>query len=160
MEMKDTEGKKHIFFDESSLYDDGQMGDQLSDFETLQVLGENDNENEEEKQDNSSCYVAKVRSLNNQKIYAMKKIKFEKTKDIEKFINKIEKLKELDNPHIVKYYKSFKDQENNNILYVIMEYMNNYDIKEFIKTHQILDKDIKEEEIWNILLQCSSALDY
>ena len=160
MEMKDTEGNRHIIFDESSLYDDGQMGDQLSDFETLQVLGENDNENEEEKQDNSSCYVAKVRSLNNQKIYAMKKIKFEKTKDMEKFINKIEKLKELDNPHIVKYYKSFKDQENNNILYVIMEYMNNYDIKEFIKTHQILDKDIKEEEIWNILLQCSSALDY
>ena len=157
--VKDTEGNRHLIFDESSLYDDSQMGDNLSDFEILQVLSEND-ENEEEMQDNCFCFVAKVRSLNNQKIYAMKKIELDKLDNPEKILNEIEKLKEMNNPHIVKYYKSFKDEENSNILYVIMEFMNNYDIKGFIKAHQVLNEDIKEEEIWNILLQCSSALDY
>jgi hypothetical protein len=41
-----------------------------------------------------------------------------------------------------------------------MEYMNNSDINGFIKAHQVLDKNIKEEEIWNILLQCLSAIQY
>jgi hypothetical protein len=38
--------------------------------------------------------------------------------------------------------------------------MNNADIQSFIKAHQVLEKKIKEEEIWNILLQCLSALEY
>ena len=41
-----------------------------------------------------------------------------------------------------------------------MEFMNNSDLYGFIKAHQVLNKNIKEEEIWNILLQCISALDY
>ena len=41
-----------------------------------------------------------------------------------------------------------------------MEFMNNSDINGYIKAHQVLKKKIKEEEIWNILLQCLSALDY
>jgi hypothetical protein len=41
-----------------------------------------------------------------------------------------------------------------------MEYMNNSDIDGFRKAHQVLGKEIKEEEIWNILLQCLSALEY
>ena len=160
--VKDSEGNRHLIFDESSLYDDSQMGEKLSDFDILQVLSENDNENENENefQEESPCFVSKVRSLNNQKIYAMKKIELNKVPNKDEIINKIEKLKELNNPHIVKYYKSFKDVDDENILYVIMEFMNNADIKGFIKAHQILKDDIKEEEIWNILLQCSSALDY
>ena len=38
--------------------------------------------------------------------------------------------------------------------------MNNSDLQSFIKAHQILKTKIKEEEIWNILLQCLSALEY
>ena len=38
--------------------------------------------------------------------------------------------------------------------------MNNGDLQSFIKAHQILKTKIKEEEIWNILLQCLSALEY
>ena len=53
------------------------------------------------------------------------------------------------------------DNSNNCInIYLIMEFMNNADINSFIKAHQVLNKNIKEEEIWNILLQCLSALDY
>ena len=146
--VKDSEGNSHVIFDESSLYDDSQMGDQLSDFEILQVLSE----------DNTSSFVAKVRSLNNHKIYAMKKIELNKIGNFQNLKNQMIKLGELNNPHIMKYYKTFGD--NNNNLYLIMEFMNNSDIYGFIKAHQVLDKIIKEEEIWNILLQCLSALDY
>ena len=145
--VKDSEGNSHVIFDESSLYDDSQMGDQLSDFEILQVLSE----------DNTSSFVAKVRSLNNHKIYAMKKIELNNIGNIQNLNFQMLKLIELNNPHIMKYYKTFQD---NNNLYLIMEFMNNSDINGFIKAHQVLDKDIKEEEIWNILLQCLSALDY
>ena len=40
-----------------------------------------------------------------------------------------------------------------------MEYMNNSDIISFIQAHNFLKEKITEEEIWNILLQCLSALD-
>ena len=36
--IKDSEGNNHVIFDESSLFDDSQMGDKLEDFEILQVL--------------------------------------------------------------------------------------------------------------------------
>ena len=154
--VKDSEGNKHLIFDESCLYDDSQIGENLSDFEILKILSE-----EEEEEEEKSCFNAKVRSLNNNKIYAVKKIKFDNLNDPQKKQNCkdiTEKLKELNNPHILKYYKSFEDDKDN--LYVIMEYMNNSDINGYIKAHQILNEDIKEEEIWNILLQCISALDY
>ena len=146
--VKDLEGNKHIIFDESSFYDDSQMGESLSDFEILQVLGEN------------SCFVAKVRSFNNHKIYAMKKIELSRIEEEKRYnyINELEKLKDLNNPHILKYHKIIKEDPNN--IYLIMEFMNNSDIKGYIKAHQVLDKKIKEEEIWNILLQCLEALDY
>ena len=146
--VKDLEGNNHLIFDESSLYDDSQMGESLSDFETLQVLSE------------ESCFVTKVRSLNNHKIYAMKKIDLNQIQPQNKqnYINEINKLKDLNNPHILKYYKILNDNSNN--LYLIMEFMNNSDINGYIKAHQVLKKKIKEEEIWNILLQCLSALDY
>jgi len=147
--VKDSEGNNHIIFDESSLYDDSKMGDNLSDFEVLQVLNENNN---------NSLFVSKVRSLKNHKIYAMKSIELSKLgNDINKCMEVITKLQQLNNTHIIKYYRTFTDNQN---LYLIMEYMNNSDINGFIKAHQVLDKNIKEEEIWNILLQCLSAIDY
>ena len=150
--VKDSEGNSHLIFDESSLYDDSQMGDKLADFEILQVLSETTGNKE-------GCFVAKVRSLNNHKIYAMKKLEIANIPQrlLKNCFNELNNLKQLNNPHIVKYYKTF--QEDNNI-YLIMEFMNNADINGYIKAHQILNESIKEEEIWNILLQCLSALDY
>ena len=147
--VKDSEGNNHIIFDESSLYDDSKMGDNLADFEILQILNEDDK---------NSLFVSKVRSINNHKTYAMKSIDLKTLgNDLDKCMDVLTKLQQLNNPHIIKYYKTFKDNEN---LYLIMEYMNNSDINGFIKAHQVLDKNIKEEEIWNILLQCLSAIEY
>ncbi len=148
--FKDSEGN-HLIFDKSSLYDDSQMGEKLSDFEILRVLGSFNNQN----------IISKVRSKKNNKIYAMKKIELDKlSNDLEKQLcfQQLEKLKTINHPHFLKYYKTFQDEDNN--LYMIYEYMNNSDLNSFIRAHQTLEKNIKEEEIWNILLQCLSGLDY
>ena len=158
--VKDSEGNRHLIFDESSLYDDSQIGDKESDFEILQVLSERDDD--DESAETFTC-VEKVRSLNNHKIYAMKIIDLNKINYKNDLKEVLEKLKQLNNPHIIKYYKYFFEQDKNNGInnvYIIMEFMNNSDIKGFIKAHQVLNEKIKEEEIWNILLQCTSAMDY
>ena len=145
-----AEGKKILNFDESNQYDDTKNGNRISDYEILQVLS----------QDNDINFVAKVRSLNNNKIYSIKKINLLNCQDQtikDKFRALMDKLKLLNNPHIIKYYHYF--EENNN-LYILMEFMNNADISGYIQAHQILNKAIPEEEIWNILLQCLSALEY
>ena len=109
----DVEGNKYINFDETSKYKDKLVGKRLIDYEILQVLSEEEDPN----------FVAKVRSLNNNIIYAMKRIdlsKFEYS-NINQYIDKVmEKLKGLNNPHILKYYNHFSEQNN---LYIIMEYM-------------------------------------
>ena len=124
--VKDSEGNKFSIFDETSLYDDSQMGDNLSDFEILQILTEDQNQNQNQKQ----CIVIKVRSLKNNKLYAMKKI----NNNINIYI--LQKLVQLNNPHILKYYKFFN--ENNNY-YLIMELMNNDNINNFINGHYKLN---------------------
>ena len=61
---RDIEGNNHFIFDQSALYDDSQLGNQLSDFEVLRILGSYNKKNA----------ISKVRSLKNNKIYSMKKI--------------------------------------------------------------------------------------
>ena len=158
--IKDQEGNSHLIFDKSVLYDDSKMGDKFEDFENLRVLGGINNliKNKDKKQNH---FVAKVRSLKNNKIYAMRTIKLNlvSEENEELLFSQIEKLKTLNHPHILRYYKAFTD-EDEDYLYIITEYMNNADLQSFIKAHQILKTKIKEEEIWNILLQCLSALEY
>ena len=210
--IKDSEGNSHVIFDESSLYDDSQMGDNISDFEILQILSEKKND----QNALIDSFIAKVRSSKNHKIYAMKKIEFnqqnmqfnqqnmpynqqnmpynqqnmqynqqnmpynqqnmqfnqqnmqfnqqnmqfnqQNIQFMQNYFNEMRKLINLNNPHIIKYYKVFNDSDYN--IFLIMEFMNNADITGYITAHQVLNKNIKEEEIWNILLQCLSALDY
>ena len=152
--VKDSEGNNLVIFDEGTLYDDSQMGNYFEDFEILQILTE-DECDQNNQMPQKQCFVTKVRSTKNNKLYAMKKI-ITNMNYID--ISLYQKLIELNNPHILKYYKTVCD--NNHNLYLIMELMNNDNINNFIKAHYKVNKRIKEEEIWNILLQCSSALDY
>ena len=147
--IKDSEGKEYLLFDESELYDDKEMGDKIEDFEILQILGKG-----------SYGFVAKIRSLKNKKIYAMKQIDLSKVgSDKERQLCKqeIQLLQQLDHPNINKYYKSFI---NNECLYIIMEFMDNGDISGFINAHKKFKKPVREEEVWNILLQSMNALSY
>ena len=133
----------------SSIVKENDIGNCLSDFEILQVLGIG-----------GFGYVAKVKSKKNLKIYAMKKydLSLIEDKDLLKYyINESIFMKNLDHPNICKLYKKF--MEGNNI-YMIMEFMDNGDLFNFLNANLKLGKKIKEEKLWNIFEQCLKGLVY
>ena len=142
----DSKGNKYFSFeedDDSYQYEINKIGNKLDDFEILQILSEKNDSND-------MSFVAKVRSLNNNKIYSLKKLnlQFKDNQDFktkQQIYNFLDKLKSINHPHIIKYYNYF---EENNGIYVIMEYMDNSDILEYIQGYQILNKQIPETEIW------------
>ena len=152
--ITDKKGKEHMVLNATELEENLSMGDKFSDFEILQPLDSG-----------NFASVLKVSSLINQRIYAMKILSLEDDGKLtpeqkEKYYtNEIELLKKLDHPNIVKYYKSFT--ENNN-LYIIMEYFDNGDLLDYIKALKFDNgkKDRNKGEIWNILYQCMSGLNY
>ena len=147
--IKDSEGVEYIIYNESELYDDNEMGNQFDDFEILQILGKG-----------SYGLVAKVRSKKNKKIYALKQIdlaKINTQKEKELCKQEIILLQQLNHPNINKYYQTIV---NNNIINTIMEFMNNGDLKGFIEAHKKFKKPVREEEVWNILLQSMNGLQY
>ena len=149
--IKDTEGKEYLIFDSSELYNDNLIGNKLDDFEILQLLGKG-----------SFGKVFKVKSKLNNKVYAMKMVDLKALKDkgqkyYDLTINEINFLTQFNNPHVIKYYKKF---DQNNYSYIIIEFSENGDLKGFIKTYKSLNKHIPEEMLWNIFLQCMEGLCY
>ena len=145
-----AKGKEYLVFDSSELYDDSQIGNKSDDFEILKKLG-------------SGAFgkVFKVRSKINNKVYAMKIIDLKELEDNDKAyqltLNETTFLENLSHPHILKCYKYFREGQ---YLYMIIEFVENGDIDCFIKAHERFKKHIKEEELWNIFLQCMEALVY
>ena len=149
--IKDSKGKEYLVFDSGELYDDSQMGNKSDDFEILKKLGEG-----------NFGKVFKVRSKINNKIYAMKRINIkaireEGEKAYQLTINETSFLEGLNHPHIIKYYKNFIEGD---ILYIIIEFIANGDMNGFIEAHKKLKKNIEEEQLWNLFLQCMEALSY
>ena len=145
--IKDSTGKNQMVFNKDNSKEEELMGDKVEDFEILQVLGEG-----------SFGFVAKVKSRLNHKIYAIKQIDFSTLKGekvIELCQNEVEILKNLKHPLITTYYKSIKEGD---CLYIIMEFMDNGDLGGLIKAHKILNKPIKEEQVWNIFIQAMKSL--
>ena len=135
--------KKHIFYEE----DKYGIGNNLNDFDILQYIGGGD----------KNLY-AKVKSKLDNKIYVMKiiiNIELEKYKRLEK---KLHILRLIEHPNILKYYSSFTDDNNN--YYIIMEYAEGGSIKNFIKIHKKLNKQIEEKKLNKIFYQSLSALNY
>ena len=145
--LKDEEGKEHYIFDQSELYDDEKMGDNLEDFEILQI--------------HTDESIKSIQSMLNQKIYSMKTINFKKRhlepKDIEKLEEDINNYINLSNFNILKVHKYFKKEKE---MHIIVEHTNNGSIKDFINLHSSLNEYIKEEMIINIFLQCIQALKF
>ena len=147
--VKDSDGKEYIIFNEQELYDDNEMGQKLEDFEILQILGKG-----------SYGFVAKIRSKKNKKIYAMKQIDLGKVgseKEKQLCWQEITLLQQLNHSNINKCYKTFNYDPS---IYIIMEFMDNGDISGFINAHNKFKIPVREEEVWNILLQCLNALSY
>ena len=141
----DSKGNKYINLENWCKNDINKIDNNLFNYEILEKLSENKGAN----------LVTKVRSLNNNKIYSMKQ--FKNCSENPFIIQTLNILKTLNHPNIIKYYDFFKEE---NDLYLIMEYIYNLDIQSYIKAHNLTYKLIPEVEIWNILLQCLSALEY
>ena len=132
-----------------SFVENSSIGNRLSDFEILQILGENE-----------FGFVAKVKSKKNLKIYAMKNFDYTKIErhNLKYYLNESTFMKKLDNPNICKLYTSFKGDDNK--IYMIIEYMDNGNLFTFLNSYIKLDKKIEEEKLWNIFEQCLKALKY
>ena len=141
----DFQGNKYINLENWCKNDINKIDNNLFNYEILEKLSENKGAN----------LVTKVRSLNNKKIYSMKQ--FKNCSENPFIIQTLNILKTLNHPKIIKYYDFFKEE---NDLYLIMEYIYNLDIQSYIKAHNLIYKLIPEVEIWNIFLQCLSALEY
>ena len=71
-------------------------------------------------------------------------------------IDEIHIVKNLNNPHIIKYYNCFNIGEK---FYLLMEFINN-DLKGYITIHQNTKTQIPEHELWQFFYQCMSGLSY
>ena len=140
---------KHIFENEIQNYQADDVGSSLDDFEILQTLGKG-----------SYGFVSKVKSKKNQKLYAMKMIDLNLVNDeqeVNLLRNEIKIIQSLNSPHVVKCYNNF---QIGNKLYILMEYINNGDIKGYIQANLSMQKAIDEIEIWELLYQSISGLRY
>ena len=138
---------KHLLIENTKLENEEQLPSRLDDYEILQILGKG-----------GYGLVSKVKSKKNNKLYAMKKIDFslikqQAEKDLS--LNEIKIIKSLNSPHIIKYYNSFFE---GSCMYVLMEYMDNGDMKGYIEVHKNMKKPIPEPELWELFYQCLSAL--
>ena len=153
--IKDINGKNYLSLESSSYDDPSRIGSKFDDFEILQQLG-------------SGAFgtVFKVLSKVNNKIYAMKKINIkeireENEKAYQLTLNETEFLSELtkksNQPHIIKYYKHFVEGD---YLHIIIEFIENGDMDDFIEAHKKINQHISEEELWSIFLQSMEGLAY
>ena len=141
--------EKHIIENEIDKGEQENIGTGLDDFEILQTLGKG-----------SYGFVSKVKSKKNQKIYALKMIDLALVNDqqeVDLLMNEIKIIQSLDSPHIVKFHYYFYIGKK---IYILMEYINNGDIKGYIQANMNMQKTIPEQEIWELMYQCMSGLCY
>ena len=92
----------------------------------------------------------KVLNIDNNNIYAIKKIPLNNAKEEEKnkIQNEVNILSSINNEYVVKYYESFSDANSFNI---VMEYCDGLDLRKFINEHKKRNKFIKKELIYQII---------
>ena len=66
-------------------------------------------------------------------------------------------LADLNNPMVVKYYKTFNED---GALFILMEFMDNGDIGGIYKASKTLEKPIPEEKLYDIFIQAMRGLKY
>ena len=144
--MIEEDGKELILYDFPNFINKNEeIGNNLDDFEILKILD-----------DSQYSQVFKVKSKINFKIYAMKRISLTLIQENELF-SEIEFFKEADHPYIIKYFKSFYDHD---YIYIIMEFMDNYDLEKYNDLSLNFKVEIPEEKIFQMSYKCLSVLYY
>jgi len=84
------------------------------------------------------------------KYYALKKIELIEfsEEELELYENEAKILSSINNAHVVKYYDSSKDNE---FFYILMEYCEGSDLKQFIKEYKSKKEKIDEKSIYSII---------
>ena len=151
-EIKDINGKAYLSIGIKQEEEKKNIGNKFEDFEFLKELGRG-----------NFGKVLKVSSKLNNKVYAMKIVDLEKLNNPENerayqlALNESKFLTDLSHPHIIKYYKSFKEGD---YLYLIVENAENGDLADFMDAHKKSWNPISEEVLWSIFLQCMKGLAY
>ena len=146
MKIIEIDGKQLILYDFPNFFNKNkEIGNSLDDFEILRILD-----------DSKYSKVFKVKSKKNFSVYAMKRISLTLLQENNLF-PEIDFFKAAEHPNIIKYFKSFYD---NDYIYIIMEFMNNYDLEKYNKLSSSFETNIPEEKIFKMSYKCLSALDY
>ena len=146
--MIDQNGKPIISFIDKGVKK-VDVGSKLSDFKIERQLGSG-----------HFGSVQLVRSLITNKLYAMKEIKGStyKTEDQKKEVEReIKLLENLDHPHVIRYFNSFRENDN---FYIITEYINGGSLDSLIKKNIMQKKLFDEKILWEFLIQSLSGLLY
>jgi serine/threonine protein kinase len=140
------------------------MSSWLDQFESLDVIG-----------NGSFGVIRKVRRKADGQVFARKDLDFSRMteRDRRQIVAEVNILKDLHNPHIVRYHDRYVDRDAG-VLYILMEYCGGGDLSAIIKRHardaeraaiaagqptsQI--RGLDEDRIWQFLLQILRALVY
>ena len=124
------------------------VGSKKSDFNIEKTLSKNKF---------SSTYLIFSKITNS--LYVMKELKlindnYKSEEEFKKLKNEMKILENLENPHIIKYFNSFFENDN---FYIIMEYINGESLLErYIEKKELLNEKI----LWTLLIQSVNGLLY
>ena len=105
--------------------------------------------------ENMDKNISLIKNKKNNNYCILKKIFIKSQEEMNKTENEANILKNLNHKNIVKYYESFK---NNNQFYIIMEYCSKKDLRNFIKEYKNNNKFIQQSIIKSIILDICSGL--
>ena len=103
--------------------------------------------------------VYTVKRIEDEKIYALKKVKIKKLSNKEKnnALNEVRILASVNSPYIIGYKESFID-ESDQTLCIIMEYADDGDLYQKIKLYTKNNTFFREDDIWRIFIQITKGL--
>ena len=141
--IKDRYGEDQLVLSNEDFYNDDVMGDRFSSYDIMKKIK------------STKTFVAKVMSKKNSKIYVLKQLRNDQSK--EKAIQEFQILSKLNHPNIIKYFKMFNEDGK---IYFVKEYVDNGSLKNIKEAYNSINKPIEVNTLWNIFMQCLAGLDY
>ena len=141
--IKDRYGDDQLVLSNEDFYNDDVMGDRFSSYDIMKKIK------------STKTFVAKVMSKKNSKIYVLKQLRNDQSK--EKAIQEFQILSKLNHPNIIKYFKMFNEDGK---IYFVKEYVDNGSLKNIKEAYNSIEKPIEVNTLWNIFMQCLAGLDY